>query len=443
MTTDNYVRGVGRLAVSRYEFADHIDGSKLQHNAQTVTLDPPITVTGTPYTNIQDALNAAQTYFTAVVLPDATASVKGVVQLAGDLVGFGSTAASVKVGGLQGVAISVLAPTTSDVLMYNGTSWIASAIPVQFSAGGDLTGSSTSQTVSIISGTGLSGYVLTNCDIHFSKGVNSPTITQIAPVSGAGQVMTIQSQSSTSSGIAGALQLNTGKSAGTNLSAPISLSINQTNTLLELAEPTAGNLVVSLAKGSTITSTEMPINTGNKVIYISDAGTVPSANPVDGSILYSSAGALYVRQSDGDSFKINNDYKIVASKRGYKNLGWNGSTWTAFDSTGSGNYEESTLKTAYYNSAAGDEIKVTCHVLVSGDGWLNLNITETTSPINMISGTEIYVTASPSAPMLITLVGLYTSSVAEQTYASLYFKSDSATFALCGGACIVMEAVRP
>jgi hypothetical protein len=52
-------------------------------------------------------------------------------------------------------------------------------------------------------------------------------------------------------------------------------------------------------KGSAITTTEMPANTGVRVIYVANAGTAPTANPVGGGILYAEGGALKWRSPAG------------------------------------------------------------------------------------------------------------------------------------------------
>jgi|GEM_PF-4872460 len=59
----------------------------------------------------------------ASTVPDATTTVTGKVQLAGDLGGTGTTATAPKVGGLQGRPVSATAPASGQVLAYNGTSW--------------------------------------------------------------------------------------------------------------------------------------------------------------------------------------------------------------------------------------------------------------------------------------------------------------------------------
>lgn len=67
----------------------------------------------------------------------------------GDLSGTGT---SQTVVGLQGVPIGGAAPTLNYILTFNGTHWAAAPAPVSFTAGGDLSGTNTSQKVVQIAG---------------------------------------------------------------------------------------------------------------------------------------------------------------------------------------------------------------------------------------------------------------------------------------------------
>ncbi len=58
---------------------------------------------------------------------DATASSKGIIQLAGDL---GGTAASPAVSKIQGISVSGITPTNGQVLAYNGSIWVPTAATV-------------------------------------------------------------------------------------------------------------------------------------------------------------------------------------------------------------------------------------------------------------------------------------------------------------------------
>jgi hypothetical protein len=57
---------------------------------------------------------------------DATTSAKGIIQLAGDL---GNTATTPRVVALQGTSLSSTAPSTNQILRYNGTAWAPANAP--------------------------------------------------------------------------------------------------------------------------------------------------------------------------------------------------------------------------------------------------------------------------------------------------------------------------
>lgn len=95
----------------------------------THTLDALSDVTASGATDGQSLVYNAGLWGPATVgtggsVVDATPTVKGVVQLAGD---FGGTAAVPVVTGIQGVAVGVTAPTNGQVLKYNGTTAVWSA----------------------------------------------------------------------------------------------------------------------------------------------------------------------------------------------------------------------------------------------------------------------------------------------------------------------------
>jgi len=94
------------------------------NTAHTHTLDSLSDVTASGATNGQSLVYNAGTWGPADVgtggtVVDATSSVKGVVQLSGDLAG---TAAIPVVAGLQGTPVSATAPSNGQVLTYNGAS---------------------------------------------------------------------------------------------------------------------------------------------------------------------------------------------------------------------------------------------------------------------------------------------------------------------------------
>ena len=82
----------------------------------------PAGPTATAGTNTTQLATTAfvTTALAAATIADATATTKGKIQLAGDL---GGTAAAPLVAKLQGTVVSATAPTTNQLLLYDGTSW--------------------------------------------------------------------------------------------------------------------------------------------------------------------------------------------------------------------------------------------------------------------------------------------------------------------------------
>src|SRR5574338_539508 len=118
----NFKKGVGRLAVDRFDFQDHIDGYNFRHKASAIDVFPTVVINGDGYTNVQTALEALANFVSPpdIIVSDATTSVKGIVKLAGDIAG---SANSVVVTGLQNRLISNVPPSNQQVLAWNsGTS---------------------------------------------------------------------------------------------------------------------------------------------------------------------------------------------------------------------------------------------------------------------------------------------------------------------------------
>lgn len=119
MSTPNFKPGVGRLVTDRFDFQNHTDGYNFNHKANQIVLSPTISISGTQ-TNVQGALTAIVASLAAPSVPDASTSVKGVIQLAGDLAG---TATSVSVVKLNGKPIVSTIPNTNELLIWTGSTW--------------------------------------------------------------------------------------------------------------------------------------------------------------------------------------------------------------------------------------------------------------------------------------------------------------------------------
>ena len=448
-----YRNGVGRLVTDRYDFQNHIDGYSLGHNANSISLSPNLTINSVLCTNAQSAFTTITNYINTFTYPDATSSVKGVVKLAGDLAGLSSSAAAPKVSGLQGKPISTAAPSSGNVLTWNTLGyWEPAIIPAkyQFVAGGDLDGYNTNQEVIDITGKfdALFGTTrtLVKCNlIVFNESLTYPLISQMPKTSGVGKDLVIMSQPSLND-MGGGLELRSGSSDTGFRKPPISLVMGVSETLVETAEPVLGQSVVSLVRGSPISSTQMPSGTGDKVIYIGNADTAPVNPPVGGSILYSNGGGLYVKESTGTNFKINNNNAIIFYDHATKPMGYGLVTpgvWTSFFNTSSTTYVEAFPEPSYYQSAIGDIIKVYFSGLVSGDGYVNLMVTGQADPtLYPIVGTEIYF--NEVNPMPISLVGMYTVTNPDNAYVLVGLKAVSPNSVyIYGGATIMIEVIRP
>lgn len=296
--------GIGRLTLDRYDFKKHTDGEDFFHNSNSVKLNPPVTIDSVEYDNLQDAVDALNA-LASEALPEATSSVKGILKINGDLSGDSNSQTVIKI---QGVAVSSTPPGADYLLAYNNSNsqWepINPSI-YAWSGGNDLDASSTSSSQTVVQLTGSSGKVGIECaTLEYGSSISSPTIQQASTTSSC-QDLNITAQSSTSGIHAGGyVNVIGGSKSGPTIKGGVRLKMNLTETHLELTEPALGQRVLALLNGSPITTSQMPVSSGDKVIYIADALTAPAADPIDGFILYSSGGSPYVRTASGDDFAI-------------------------------------------------------------------------------------------------------------------------------------------
>ena len=299
----NYVNGVGRLVTDRFDFQKHVDGYSFRHDANQIDLSPTVFVDGYAQTTVQSALETLSTYILPPVIPDATTTSKGIIQLSGDISG---TATSVEVIKIRGFDVNTLLPSNNDVLTWDSVNqyWTPAAPANTFTPANDLSGSNISQDVVGITGAG--GIVSVTADnFNFSE-TSIPVIDQIDSTTGSGSNLTITAQNGTIAAANGGFIKISGGSAGAGgLKGGVELSLNdQAEPLVQISEVATSRRVVSLAHSSSLTTLDMPSGTGDRVIYIRDAATDPSSAPTDGAILYSSGGKLNVMQSDGTDFII-------------------------------------------------------------------------------------------------------------------------------------------
>ena len=230
---------------------------------------------------------------------------------------------------IQGRSVLSTAPTTGQVLTWNGTQW-GPATAGTFTAGGDLSGTSSSQQVVAMTGDtttnpGFHTVVASNDYIQFLVSAQ-PHITQtyVSGSSGANMIVKAQGVSS-GSGNGGDLVLAGGASftgGGGGLPGKVSLSLggnpgvdSSAKFMAQIAQVNASaNIFAFFPSNATIgiTSTDMPSNTGDKVIYIGDTSTPPTIPATTGAILWSEAGVLNVMQEDGTTFPIEAPTNIKA-----------------------------------------------------------------------------------------------------------------------------------
>jgi hypothetical protein len=139
--------------------------------------------------------------------------------------------------------------------------------------------------------------------IRYASTVAAPLIFQVTNA-GACQNLTLRAQGSTSGNNSGGiLHLQGGRLSGTGVRGGFRCQLNPDDSafenLVEGVEIAAGRRVLSLCRAANLTTTEMPASTGDLVIYIGNAATAPTANPVSGGVLYVEAGALKYRGSSG------------------------------------------------------------------------------------------------------------------------------------------------
>lgn len=295
----------GRVVTDRYDFEKHVTGVDFKHDAVQLTLNPAVNINSVEYDNVQAALTELAALSVPPTLPDATSVVKGVLRLNGDLAGTGGTALTPRVSGLQGSPVNTLTPTLNQVLTWNGSAWGPAAGGNTFTASGDLDGNNIAQTVIGITGDGASAVDITARFLVFNGTVTSPVIAQDDTASGAGQDLTIAAQDTNQAAqTGGSIRLVSGDGGSGGVAGGISLSANGAP-LIHVAVPAVGRRVVGLVPSADITATQMPANTGDRVVYIAEAATAPSTGiPVGGAILYSRANGLWTKNQDGYDFQL-------------------------------------------------------------------------------------------------------------------------------------------
>lgn len=299
MSGPNYKPGVGRLVTDRYDFESHVNGTAFRHVASSIDISPAVTIDGYSKSTVQAALEAISLVAFPPTIVDATASVKGIIKLTGDL---GGTASVPVVTQIQTRPVNTNVPSIGEVLTWDGSAWGPSGATTGFTAGNDLSGSNVSQNLVRITGSGGSVDVQA-FEFVFNEDLSPVIKIATEPVPGSTGVhpLTIEGQSSNFAGSTGGdIVLKGG--VGTASAGNVYTDING-DVLFEVGQVfNQTNRVVSLVRASQVVAGDVP--DGDLVVYIGNAATAPVTPPGAGTILYSSAGTLNIMQGDGTNFQI-------------------------------------------------------------------------------------------------------------------------------------------
>lgn len=284
--TPNYKAGVGRLVTDRFDFQNHVDGYNFKHIAPSITLSPSLDIGGV-VTNVQDAIVALKDALTIPLVPDATTSSKGLIQLSGDIAG---TAVSVSVVALRGFPVASTPPIANQVLTWTGSAWQAQSVSGAFTFAGDVTGTAGATTVVKINGRPVTSTTPNANDGLIWNGTTwtpvyvIPTGTGFPTVSG-GSIDTAASANIRYA--SGKFQTDVNiQFRNSSITGDLAWAPTSTNKTLTL--PNATDTLVGLATTDVLT---------NKTINATN-NTITDTSTVSGDILVSN-GTKFVRQAKG------------------------------------------------------------------------------------------------------------------------------------------------
>ena len=320
----NFVPGNGRLVTDRFDFQSHVDGAAFRHQASNIDLNPTVIINDVVVTNLQEAVITLRQFVEPATIAPATIGTDptnlGIITLGGDLAG---TALVPKVIAIQGRPLNALAPSDGQVLTWNAemNSWLPANSTGSFTGGGDLSGNSSSQQV--IGLTGTTGTVRMSGNTIQFVAVATPLITQTYVTDGDATDFVIEAQGCPTSafGAGGNLIFLGGR--GSTPTDPHPFGGQPGGVLMSLGGNPAtsedGRYVFQLAHihgsvaafypsdGSVgLTTSDMPIGTGDGVLYLGDAFTPPTSmtSSPTGTILWSQSGQLNIMQENGISFVV-------------------------------------------------------------------------------------------------------------------------------------------
>lgn len=303
-SSPNYKNDIGRLVTDRFAFQKHITGVDFRHDATQIDLLPTITIDGNVVTTVQQVAEALVTITSPPIIQDATTIQKGIIQLSGDI---GGVSTNILVTRLQGKPISTITPLNGDVLTWDSafSSWTPKAAINAFAAAGDLSGNNILQQV--IGVTGESGTLRISCNILNFILSSTPIITQTTTSLGHAADFNIIAQStSMASRNGGDLVLSGGDKGSGGLRGGVQLKMGDGDIrMLQLAELPTDRKIISLLHSNELSLVDMPTGTGDMVMYVRDTIVPPTiGNPLNGTIVYSLGGKLWIKQQDGNNFPV-------------------------------------------------------------------------------------------------------------------------------------------
>jgi hypothetical protein len=268
-------------------------GLSVAWSSLAVSSSPTIAATDT-YTHYRVDTSAARN----ITLPDAATVGAGRYYVFQDVTG---TAATYNITLTRAGSDTIEGATTATItaaygwkiLVSTGSGWVV--LGQKF--GGDLTGNTSSQQVTAITGT--AGVATIRCDtLQFVATATTPLITMAANTTTAGVPLYIDGQIAGGSNQAGGIvHIAGGEPTGSGAAGGVRLAatVGGYQTCLTAGAFSATRRYVALHAAPVTTD----IPTGDKVMYIANAATNPSSNPVGGGVLYVNAGALTYRGSSG------------------------------------------------------------------------------------------------------------------------------------------------
>lgn len=321
----NFTKGIGRLATDRYDFQDHIDGTKYVHEASAIKVDPTITIGSNIVGDVRSAIEEL-TVIVSTAAAKATETSPGIVQLDGDIYNLWN---NVKVKGLRGYPISNTPPISGDTLVYDGSSYVPSPA-ISFTAGGDLIGTSTNQKVISITGANDVKYGTNGNDFKLSRDV-------VATASYTGKDTIIEAEGVSGSNSTGGRLILKGGSSSNYVGGDISIiggltessySAGNVNIITPDTSESSGHINISTGDSGGDTSGNIGIATGSNSVGFSGSLFFSTANAKSrtggiqistGNSLTTSAGEISI--TAGNATTLTGPSVLVAAGKSDTNNG--------------------------------------------------------------------------------------------------------------------------